>query len=125
MGNNNSSLSHKNIKTELDKEIDNKTTDLEEEKELKLKYVIPKSDEAIDITHTFHFFQRYLFQSNFSSPIKERLTQEKCKVLDIGCGPGTWLLELANQYENTLFYGIENNLIYPNEVSTHAQFQEL
>ncbi|GBB92126.1 hypothetical protein RclHR1_01970008 [Rhizophagus clarus] len=116
MGNKDSSLRRKSTKIEFDKEIDNNPIGLEEEKELKLEYLIPDSHEAIDRAHIFHFFQRFLFQSNFSSPIDERLTQEKCKVLDIGCGPGTWLLDLASKYENSLFYGIDNNSIYPSEI---------
>ncbi|GBB92125.1 hypothetical protein RclHR1_01970007 [Rhizophagus clarus] len=114
MGNKNSSLRRKSIKIELDKEIDNKTTDVITEKEL--KYHIQNNYEAIDRAHMFHFFQRYLFQSDFSSPIEERMKRDKCKVLDIGCGPGTWLLDLANKYENSLFYGIDNNSTYPNEI---------
>ncbi|GBB92123.1 hypothetical protein RclHR1_01970005 [Rhizophagus clarus] len=64
----------------------------------------------------FHFFQKYLFQNNFSSPIEECLNQGECKVLDIGCGPGTWLLDLANKYENSFFYGIDNISVHPNEI---------
>ncbi|GBB92127.1 hypothetical protein RclHR1_01970009 [Rhizophagus clarus] len=114
MGNNNSSLKHKNKKIETNKEIDNKTTELEEKKEL--KYYIPNNYDDIDRVHMFHFLQRYIFQSNFSSPIEERLMQEKCKVLDVGCGPGTWLLDLANKYEKCVFYGLDNNPIFPNEI---------
>ncbi|GBB92121.1 hypothetical protein RclHR1_01970003 [Rhizophagus clarus] len=114
MGNNNSSSKRKNIKIEFDKEIDNKATDLESENEL--KYYIPNNYEVIDGVHMYHFFQRYMFQSNFSSPIEEKLKQGKCKVLDIGCGPGTWLLDLASKYERSFFYGLDNNSIYPNEI---------
>ncbi|CAB4414372.1 unnamed protein product [Rhizophagus irregularis] len=114
MGNSHSSSKRKSKKTALYKEIDNKPTNLEPNKEL--KYYIPNNYEDIDRLHMFHFFQRYLFQSNYSSPIEERLTQGKCKVLNIGCGPGTWLLDLANQYEKSIFYGLDSNSVYPNEI---------
>jgi hypothetical protein len=82
MGNNNSSSKHKSKKIEFYKEIDNKPMDLEVEKEL--KYYIPNNYEDIDRLHMFHFFQRYLFQGNYSSPIEEGLMRGKYKVLDIG-----------------------------------------
>ncbi|PKY58467.1 S-adenosyl-L-methionine-dependent methyltransferase [Rhizophagus irregularis] len=111
MGNNNSTFKRKNKKIVLEK---NETMDLEVGKDL--KYYLPNNYEDIDRIHMFHFFQRYIYQGNFSSPIEERLMQEKCKVLDIGCGPGTWLLDLANKYEKSLFYGLDNNSIFPNEI---------
>ncbi|CAB4474663.1 uncharacterized protein OCT59_020270 [Rhizophagus irregularis] len=111
MGNNNSTFKRKNKKIVLDK---NETMDLEVGKDL--KYYLPNNYEDIDRIHMFHFFQRYIYQGNFSSPIEERLMQEKCKVLDIGCGPGTWLLDLANKYEKSLFHGLDNNSIFPNEI---------
>ncbi|CAB4380393.1 unnamed protein product [Rhizophagus irregularis] len=114
MGNNISSSERKNKKIEFYKEIDNRTTDLEVEKEL--KYYIPNNYEDIDREHMFHFFQSRIFQNNFSSPIEERLMREECKVLDIGCGPGTWLLDLASKYKKSLFYGLDNNSVYPNEI---------
>jgi hypothetical protein len=83
MGNNiSSSRKRKSSKIVLDKEIVNKTEDLEVEKDL--KYYIPNNYEAVDLIHMFHFSQRYIFQSNFSSPIEEKLKRGKCKVLDIG-----------------------------------------
>ncbi|PKY55469.1 S-adenosyl-L-methionine-dependent methyltransferase [Rhizophagus irregularis] len=114
MGNNISSSERKNKRIEFYKEIDNRTTDLEVEKEL--KYYIPNNYEDIDREHMFHFFQSRIFQNNFSSPIEERLMREGCKVLDIGCGPGTWLLDLASKYKKSLFYGLDNNSVYPNEI---------
>lgn len=46
-----------------------------------------------------------MFQWNFISPVHELLVSEKKhKVLDIGCGPGTWVLEMATEYPNSGIY---------------------
>ncbi|RIA99737.1 S-adenosyl-L-methionine-dependent methyltransferase [Glomus cerebriforme] len=115
MGNNNSYFRRKKLNKLLNKKSDNKILDFEELEE-ELKYYLPNSSEDVDRQHMYHFFKRYLFQGNFSSPIEESLIQGKCKVLDIGCGPGTWLLDLANKYERSYFYGLDINPVFPNEI---------
>ncbi|RGB32130.1 hypothetical protein C1646_670368 [Rhizophagus diaphanus] len=32
------------------------------------------------------------------------------------CGPGTWLLDLANKYEDSYFFGVDINPLYPQEI---------
>ncbi|CAI2176681.1 11493_t:CDS:2 [Funneliformis geosporum] len=66
--------------------------------------------------HAFHFIKKHLFQSNFSSPIKERLIQGGCKILDVACGSGTWLLDMSTNYENSHFVGLDFQAIYPQEI---------
>ncbi|RIA99736.1 S-adenosyl-L-methionine-dependent methyltransferase [Glomus cerebriforme] len=85
-----------------------------EEREL-IEYYFSNDFDSLDLLHTYHFFKRCLFQSNFSSPIEDKLIQG-CKVLDIGCGPGTWLLDLSNKYENSLFFGLDIKSIFPLEI---------
>jgi hypothetical protein len=57
---------------------------LDEEKELKLYHLSNTGDEDIDRQHSNYFFRKYIFQSNFSVPIEEKLIQGGCKVLDVG-----------------------------------------
>ncbi|GET59908.1 S-adenosyl-L-methionine-dependent methyltransferase [Rhizophagus irregularis DAOM 181602=DAOM 197198] len=59
-----------------------KSKDIVVEKES--KYYIPNNSEDIDREHTFHFFQKYVFE-------------------DIKCDPGTRLLDLTNKYEKSYF----------------------
>jgi tRNA G46 methylase TrmB len=33
--------------------------------------------------------------------------EDRINVLDVGCGPATWLLELATEYPANNFYGID------------------
>jgi len=52
---------------------------------------------------------------NFSSPIDEQL-EKGIKVIDAGCGGGTWVLEMANTYPNSRFTGIDVSAAWPTEI---------
>ncbi|RIA89156.1 hypothetical protein C1645_694656, partial [Glomus cerebriforme] len=81
-----------------------------------LNYYLPNYVKDTDIMVILHFLGRYLFQSIFSSPIEEKFSQEDYKILDVGCGPGTWLLDLATIYKSPSFFGIDLFPIYPTEI---------
>ncbi|GBC03629.1 hypothetical protein RclHR1_05220006 [Rhizophagus clarus] len=88
----------------------------EERKEKLLDYYLSTDAGSIDRLHMYHFLRGYIFQGNFSSPIENKLIKGGCKVLDIGCGPGTWLLDLSNKYENSHFFGVDIKPIFPQEI---------
>ncbi|RGB40716.1 S-adenosyl-L-methionine-dependent methyltransferase [Rhizophagus diaphanus] len=110
---NSSKKHHHNSQYLLSKESESRN--LYKEKELTY-YLSNHDDEDIDRQHFNHFFRKHIFQNNFSVPIEERLIQGGCKVLDIGCGPGSWLLDLASKYENSYFFGIDIKPVYPKEI---------
>ncbi|PKY41984.1 S-adenosyl-L-methionine-dependent methyltransferase [Rhizophagus irregularis] len=62
-----------------------------------------------------NFIIKYLFQGNFSAPVEEKLTLG-CKVLDVACGPGTWLLDLATIYDKSNFFGLDIKPVFPKEI---------
>ncbi|CAG8577362.1 1968_t:CDS:2 [Funneliformis caledonium] len=72
--------------------------------------------DYVENVHAFHFVKRHLFQSNFSSPIEEKIIQGGCNVLDVACGSGTWLLDLSSNYEDSHFFGLDFQAIYPQEI---------
>lgn len=47
----------------------------------------------------------------FSNLLKPELTtplfEKEVNVLDVGCGPATWLMDLSTEYPNSNFYGID------------------
>ncbi|CAB4439208.1 unnamed protein product [Rhizophagus irregularis] len=51
-----------------------------------------------------HYLFRFQWQSNFSSPIKQNLLSGGVKVLEVGCGTGTWILDMAKEYHPTNIY---------------------
>lgn len=48
---------------------------------------------------------------NFKAPLREKL-EEGIVVLDSGCGPAAWTFEMAKEFPNSKFYGVD---ITPNE----------
>ncbi len=79
MGNIHSHLKRKHSKTTKISKYEPKISDEEE-----LLYYLSNNVSDIDRQHMHHFFKRYQFQGNFSSPVEDQLIQGGCKVLDIG-----------------------------------------
>ncbi|CAG8795468.1 23356_t:CDS:2, partial [Dentiscutata erythropus] len=53
-----------------------------------------------------HHIFKYIWQSNFSAPVNEKL-ETGAMVLDFGCGTATWLIDLSSQYPKSTFFGVE------------------
>ncbi|KAG0186549.1 hypothetical protein DFQ28_007635, partial [Apophysomyces sp. BC1034] len=53
--------------------------------------------------------------SNFHAPVHDVLN-EGCTVLDSGCGPATWTLEMAEMYPRSEFHGIDVSAVYPEDI---------
>ncbi|GBC09800.1 hypothetical protein RclHR1_09110007 [Rhizophagus clarus] len=86
-----------------------------EEKELADYYLSNNDFNDLDRQHMHNFIIKYIFQGSFSAPVEENLTLG-CKVLDVACGPATWLLDLASKYENSIFFGLDIKPIFPREI---------
>ncbi|RHZ76871.1 hypothetical protein Glove_187g97 [Diversispora epigaea] len=89
------------------------------------KYPMPpiKDYDSSDRFTLQHKFFRYIWQSNFSSPIEEKLLSPDFKVLDVGCGPGTWILEMANEYPNASFTGIDHRTLFKAEPPSNVTIE--
>ncbi|CAG8726360.1 14770_t:CDS:2, partial [Funneliformis caledonium] len=100
------------------KELGNNNEDNNNEQEInkERKYYLPNDNEDVDRLHTAHFLTRYLYTSNFSSPIEKKLIQGGAKVIDVACGPGTWLLDVAGNYMESCFIGIDLEFVFPSEI---------
>ncbi|KAI9263745.1 S-adenosyl-L-methionine-dependent methyltransferase, partial [Sporodiniella umbellata] len=88
-------------------------------------FMLPCDDDEADRLTTLHYILKTMFQWNFISPIHELLSSEKkYKVLDIGCGPGTWILEMSTEYPASDFYGIDGCSLFPTSIKpSNANFQ--
>ncbi|CAG8471886.1 21742_t:CDS:2 [Gigaspora margarita] len=54
-----------------------------------------------------HNIVREIFNSNFLSPIHSELKAGGLKVLDVGCGFGTWLFEMSSDFPNSSYIGVD------------------
>ncbi|KAL1923618.1 uncharacterized protein VTP21DRAFT_8598 [Calcarisporiella thermophila] len=76
-------------------------------------YILPNDEEEVDRLISQHYFIRSLFGNrDFLSPV-HIILQSGAKVLDAGCGPGTWAMEMASEYPNSQFYGIDISNMFP------------
>ncbi|KAG9288820.1 hypothetical protein G9A89_001144 [Geosiphon pyriformis] len=67
---------------------------------------------------------KHLWKESFHSPVKNNL-KAGCKVLDVGCGPGTWLIEMARQYPESNFTGVDISPFFETEnVPENVKFFE-
>ncbi|RHZ85321.1 hypothetical protein Glove_67g48 [Diversispora epigaea] len=81
-----------------------------------VKYPLPNDEEELDRLHLQHFLLRYVWQRNFSAPVKHILNRNGSKVLDVGCGAGSWMFEMASDYPNTQITGLDISPIQPSEI---------
>jgi len=80
------------------------------------KYMLPGDDEELDRLLIQHYAVRFMFQGNFRANIQDGLDRG-IKVLDVGCGPGSWTLEMATDYPNSLFIGTDLADVYPSAIT--------
>ncbi|KAL1923624.1 uncharacterized protein VTP21DRAFT_8604 [Calcarisporiella thermophila] len=77
-------------------------------------YSLPLDSKESDRMTMQHFILKQLF-GNFMAPIKARL-QEGIKVLDVGCSSGAWTMDMASEYPNSEFVGVDMLPIFPNSI---------
>ncbi|EXX57466.1 hypothetical protein GLOIN_2v1652504 [Rhizophagus irregularis DAOM 181602=DAOM 197198] len=80
-----------------------------------IHYLLTYNDDEIDRTHHQHYVYREIWSEDFSAPVKNLLISG-VDVLDIGCGPGTWILELGTKYEKSNFKGIDAFAFFPSTI---------
>ncbi|RGB30522.1 S-adenosyl-L-methionine-dependent methyltransferase [Rhizophagus diaphanus] len=79
-------------------------------------YFLPNDEEEVDRLQLEHFLFRYIWEDNFSSPIRDLIDKGDAKVLDVGCGPGTWLLDMSTDFPRSSFTGVDMSPIYPGDI---------
>ncbi|KAI9312875.1 S-adenosyl-L-methionine-dependent methyltransferase, partial [Dichotomocladium elegans] len=88
------------------------------------RFFSPVDEDESDRLVIMHFLLKYAFGCSFKAPIGDRLRgRDRCQILDIGCGPGTWVLEMASDFPNAEFFGVDLVRMYPSAIKpSNAKF---
>ncbi|KAI9276302.1 S-adenosyl-L-methionine-dependent methyltransferase [Sporodiniella umbellata] len=77
-------------------------------------YLMPNDEEEMDRLIGQHFAFRTLLGGNLPEESFNFVDLKKgAKVLDLGCGPGTWIMDMATDYPNSEFTGIDMCDVFP------------
>ncbi|KAF4450094.1 hypothetical protein F53441_6738 [Fusarium austroafricanum] len=86
------------------------------------KYLFPNDEAEQDREELKHNLTVYLCDDRlFFAPI-ENLLEKGAEVLDLGTGIGKWCIDLADQYPNSQFHGMDLSPIQPDWVPENAIF---
>lgn len=78
-------------------------------------YVLTQDNDEQDRMVAQHYLLRTAFGGDFSSPIRP-LLQKGIVVLDVGCGNGTWTMEMSTAFPKSTFIGIDQSAFYPKDI---------
>ncbi|KAG0173195.1 hypothetical protein DFQ30_008584 [Apophysomyces sp. BC1015] len=64
-----------------------------------------------------HFALKALFQGNILDiGLPFIPLEENARILDVGCGPGTWIMDIATEYPTSEFIGIDMCDVFPTNI---------
>ncbi|CAG8483439.1 17738_t:CDS:2 [Acaulospora morrowiae] len=89
-----------------------------------VSYFLPNDNEEADRQCMQHYLIRHIWNGNFSSPVMERLTSGHANVLDVGCGSGSWILDVSSTYPSSTFVGVDISNMWKNlkDTTSNAGF---
>ncbi|KAF9947852.1 hypothetical protein BGZ72_010221 [Mortierella alpina] len=73
-------------------------------------YLLPNDIDELQLQH---FILRYAIQGNYKSPLDKSKVRA---ILDVGCGPGTWTMEMANEFPDATLTGIDLSAVFPTTI---------
>ncbi|KAL1917098.1 uncharacterized protein VTP21DRAFT_5296 [Calcarisporiella thermophila] len=75
-------------------------------------YLFPTDASEVERLRKIHYLLRTVFKADYLAPVASVL-DNGARVLDVGCGPGYWTLEMAANYPRSQFIGIDIVAIQP------------
>uniref|UniRef100_A0A1D1YNP8 Ubiquinone/menaquinone biosynthesis methyltransferase ubiE n=1 Tax=Anthurium amnicola TaxID=1678845 RepID=A0A1D1YNP8_9ARAE len=78
--------------------------------------------EQIKTWREHHYLSKLTWGNDFSAPVSEWLKQGNVKVLDMGCGTGLWLIDVASKFPTTQFIGVDILPLIPKRYPPNVEF---
>ncbi|KAJ1558324.1 hypothetical protein HK096_002251, partial [Nowakowskiella sp. JEL0078] len=69
--------------------------------------VLPECIDAMNRIEIIHLMHAHAFGRHFHMPIQEVLSIRGAKVLDVGCGLGSWIRDVRKDYPNADYYALD------------------
>ncbi|KAI8579461.1 hypothetical protein K450DRAFT_199469 [Umbelopsis ramanniana AG] len=80
-------------------------------------YVLPKDDFEKDRLHQQHFVVKEQLKGNIlNKEMMAPLFEKGIYALDVGCGPGSWVLDMATDFPNSEFEGMDMAETFPTAI---------
>ncbi|KAI8139215.1 S-adenosyl-L-methionine-dependent methyltransferase [Fennellomyces sp. T-0311] len=80
-------------------------------------YILSQDHAEQDRLVAQHYLLRIIFGGDTCAPgISSMLEKPSAVVLDVGCGPGAWTMEMAFMYPKATFIGIDQDKFYPQDI---------
>ncbi|KAI9271919.1 S-adenosyl-L-methionine-dependent methyltransferase [Phascolomyces articulosus] len=71
-------------------------------------YWLPKDEEEQDRLIGQHFAIKEVYQGNFLSEVSKYVPFHKgARICDVGCGAGAWMMDMAMEFPNCTFEGVD------------------
>jgi SAM-dependent methyltransferase len=100
------------------------TTTIEDTSSSFLFPIEDDSNDEIDRLVSQHYILRTAFNSDYSIP-SSLFKKNNTIVLDVGCGPGTWTMEMASQFPKATFIGVDFRDMSPHDIKPkNCHFQQ-
>ncbi|RIB03988.1 S-adenosyl-L-methionine-dependent methyltransferase [Gigaspora rosea] len=88
------------------------------------RYPFPSGKSEINRSEVQHGIIKYVWQGNFSADMDEKL-KKGIRTLDIGCGYGSWISDMAQTYPLSTFIGIDIvSRYFPKDTLPNAGYLE-
>ncbi|KAI8082674.1 S-adenosyl-L-methionine-dependent methyltransferase [Gilbertella persicaria] len=82
-------------------------------------YWYPNDDQELDRLVGEHFALKTLFNGNIPEGLFEKFSipvEDNAKILDLGCGPGTWIMDVATELPNSELVGVDISDVFPSDI---------
>ncbi|CAG8576029.1 7842_t:CDS:2 [Paraglomus occultum] len=84
-------------------------------------YYLPSDQKEVERTYVRNHLDKIIWKGNYSAPVFDSLSLG-ASVLDVGCGAGAWIVNMALEYPASVFVGIDIVPLFPEDYPPNMTF---